>query len=193
MNWVDAQTRLLIDANLRCRFRSNPDSVAHELAIGDSEKRLFVSLDPAELEAQAESLIRKRFHEVQQRLPKTCDGMGEHRLNVFRRYARQHWPTGHERHHTDAVEFGAYLQGLRTGLLFVPEWNRERFTLSRKRWCVNLLRPNGNWVTRRFGIELLFRFPSIIRQFHLTLALRIPERRRKPAAPRLAATPPPAY
>ena len=109
IDWVTAQTMLLTDRGLRDSFRLHPETVARELKVGRSEVKWFVLLNPDQLEAQAHTLLQKRFHEVGKLLPGTFAALAEEAWGLFADYSTTYWPEGHRRHLLDAAQFAQHL------------------------------------------------------------------------------------
>jgi hypothetical protein len=73
---VSLLARLLGDNELRRRFVDDSQRVAQELTDDPASMEFLMRLDPLQLEAQAETLIAKRQHEVAQFLPETWERHG---------------------------------------------------------------------------------------------------------------------
>lgn len=115
---------LLADRLLRETLRRDPEAVARALQI---DPAVLGEIDRDALDQQAESLIDKRYHEVQKRLPETLNLLNPRGAELFKQYALGPWPEGHRRHIQDAAAFGRFL--LDRGLpICRSEWNRMRFT-----------------------------------------------------------------
>lgn len=131
--------RLLSDRQLRSRFRDNASDVARELADDQAGRAFLLSLDHRLLEAQAETLITKRLHEVSQLLPLTWKRLADSAPSVFAAYADESvWPEGHNRHLFDAEAFACWLSGRQARDLVIAESNRLRFRLNDRRLSVHV-------------------------------------------------------
>ena len=75
--------QLLSDRQLRIRFRENVDDMVRELTDDQAGRAFLRSLDHRLLEAQAETLITKRQHEVAQLLPLTWKQLAESAPSLF--------------------------------------------------------------------------------------------------------------
>lgn len=107
---MTAIATLLSDRDLREQFRNSPQAIAEHLGLAGAELELVARLDPAGLEQQAETLLNKRWHEVQKLLPMTLSSLGSEAAELYRFYAQQQWPQGHRRHLLDAAGFIAFLE-----------------------------------------------------------------------------------
>jgi hypothetical protein len=166
-------SRLLSDSQLRQRFREDAQSVALELADDEADVTFLLAIDHAQLEAQAETLVSKRQHEVAQLLPLTWKQLGQEAAGLFRTYAAESaWPEGHTRHLGDAIEFGLWLSRRSQHEPVGSEWNRIRFAASGRRLAARIVRDRRV----RFGLQILVRQRNgRIRQ--LVLQLGLPWRR----------------
>ena len=93
------------DKRLRASFRTDPVAIARELKIRPPEIALFVAMNPDQLDAQADILVQKRFHEVGKWLPLTFNALGEQAGIEFIAYSATFWPESHRRHLLDAARF----------------------------------------------------------------------------------------
>lgn len=162
-------SRLLSDSHLRQQFYEDRERVAVELADDDADATFLLTIDPVQLEAQAETLISKRQHEVAQLLPLTWKQLGHDAADLFRAYAAESaWPEGHTRHLLDAVEFGLWLSRRSQHKPVGLEWNRTRFAASDGDLAAHFVHERP----MRFGLQILFRQRSgQIRQLVLRLSL----------------------
>jgi hypothetical protein len=159
--------KLLSDAALRERLRRDPEAASTLLDINVATLR---ELDLEGLEAQAQGLIDKRFHEVAKRLPRTLAGLGARTAGTFREYATGVWPEGHDRHLQDAAAFGDFLK--RRGLpVCRSELNRVRFTCGRMPISIRLA-PDV-WVAgrSRWAVQVLIRRAAGVRSLAFYLGL----------------------
>lgn len=132
--------RLLSDGELRRRFRDNREQVVNELTDCDSVAAFLLAIDSEQLDAQAETLIAKRQHEVASTLPGSWHKLGKDACSLFRKYAAESaWPEGHLRHLLDASEFGAWL-GRTDRTPVIGEWNRVRFGTTGRRFALHIFR-----------------------------------------------------
>ena len=171
LDWVTAQTRLLVDPNLRAQFRSNPEQVARDLALSPVQSALFVRLSPAQLDSQARALIDKRYHETRKLLPRTAELMGKAMRPAFIEHALDYWPTGHQRHLHDACKFARSLQIERPEFVFLPEVNWLQHLASPARLRLRCVRFRSPDRKSFFGVQTLIRFAGKPRQFLFGLAM----------------------
>lgn len=109
MSWVDVVGRLLTDKALRQAFRDNASETMRGLGLEPNDAAILAALEPDQLEAQAQTLIAKRWSEVRRMLPRTFAAVGL-AADLFAEYAASHWPTGHQRHRLDAAAFVGFLR-----------------------------------------------------------------------------------
>ncbi|MFT5095977.1 MAG: hypothetical protein ACKVII_20805 [Planctomycetales bacterium] len=146
--------QLLSDRQLRIRFRENVDDMVRELTDDQAGRAFLRSLDHRLLEAQAETLITKRQHEVAQLLPLTWKQLAESAPSLFAAYVDESvWPEGHNRHLHDAECFGRWLAGRADSRLVRAEWSRVRFRISGSRVTIRIVRGG----VLRYEIQILFR------------------------------------
>jgi hypothetical protein len=151
---VSLLSRLLCDDVLRRRFCDDRDAVAAELTECPSTAAFLTSLNAAQLEAQAETLTRKRQHEVAQILAATWQSLGSRAVSLFETYvAASAWPAGHNRHMLDAEGFGLWLRTQGDCEPVSAELNRVRFAVSGRRFSMGLVR----WGVMVSGFQLLFK------------------------------------
>lgn len=106
---VSALAHLLSDQVLRERFIAEPRHVAMKLGLQGRDLEVVCKLDALDLERQATTLLKKRWHEVSKLIPRTIAGL-EDGYSVFKYYAREHWPEGHRKHVEDAAGFLRFLR-----------------------------------------------------------------------------------
>jgi hypothetical protein len=165
---ADATTvlaRLLADAGLRAELRRDPDALARTL---DADPELLRGLDPSGLEAQAETLLEKRFHEAGKLLPLTMAGLGDDAKPLFRQHADRLWPHGHRRHAEDAAAFGRFLEERRLPRCR-SELNRLRFALGPRRISLGLVRDAWVGGRPRPALQILYRRRGAVRSLALYL------------------------
>lgn len=75
-----ALARLLTEAPLRGLLRRDPGEAARRL---DVERAWLDALDPEGLDAQAETLLDKRWGELARLLPRTLAGLGAEARGLF--------------------------------------------------------------------------------------------------------------
>ena len=129
MDVTEPLTKLLTQPLLRAEFRADPRATACRLVREDTLRATLVGLCPDQLDVQARLLIAKRWREVVALAPRSCEG----RFSLFQTYAGTFWPTGHQRHHIDALGFLASVaaDGQRV-------CDAERLALGRARWVLRL-------------------------------------------------------
>ena len=134
VDFATAFARLLSDRRSRLRFREDPAELADQFGLVGSDRAAFLSLDPDDLDVQADGLISKRLREVAKRMPETWSRLGDDSSGrLFRMYASHNWPTGHRRHVDDALRFGRYLLDNGVPDVCRAELNQLQFNNSRQR------------------------------------------------------------
>jgi len=156
---ITATGRLLRDGKLRDAFAVAPAAVAGELGVREADQSMLLALAPADLEAQARVLLRKRFGLVRRLLPMTCARLGDQAWPAFFAWGREGWPEGEEAGYRDADEYAQRLAANRPEAICRPEWNRVRFALGSRRLALHWLRELPNSVHRRsrWGCQILVR------------------------------------
>ena len=152
---------LLSDPALRRAYADDPAAVARQLGVGDADRPAFLVLDRQGLEAQANSLVNKRLHEVTGLLPVTFTRLGAEAGRLFRAYADTQWPEGHTRHVTDAVSFCQYLKiiGLSDKVCGLElQW--LTFRLSKRRISITWVNDIPVRDRLRPGLQILVRKPN---------------------------------
>ena len=136
--------RLLSDRALRSAFAANPGQVARVFALSGRDADLFVAMDPAALEQQAQALLAKRRAEVARVIPQSWRLLGASAPARFDDHASACWPSGHLRHPQDALAFLRFLA--RHGL---PHDRMEALRLdtrlSSRRRRIHLVSRAGRW------------------------------------------------
>ena len=103
--------KLLSERRLREEFRRDRLQVIDELNVSAAQAEQLMSISMEQLDAQAESLIAKRYNEVRELAPQTWMRLGEHAVKCFIQYAEtSKWPSGHQRHMVDAVRFCEFVR-----------------------------------------------------------------------------------
>lgn len=97
--------RLYTDENLRKNFLSEPEKVGRENDLSEREIADISQIIPEELNFFADSLFRKRLHEVEKMLPLTREFLGKDFENYFRRFSQNFHPSSVKKHLEDAIEF----------------------------------------------------------------------------------------
>jgi hypothetical protein len=157
--------RLLADPALRAELRRDPGALARTLDVDPAE---LEGLDPAGLDAQAETLLEKRFHEAGKLLPRTMAGLGAEAKPLFRSHAERSWPQGQRRHAQDAAAFGRFLEERRLPRCR-SELNRLRFALGHGRLSFGFVRDAWVGGRSRSALQILYRGRSGVRSLALYL------------------------
>ena len=154
IDFTTALARLLRDGIRRDSFRASATSAADELNVRAEDRAAFLRLAPAELEAQADVLLRKRLDHVKRLAPELCARLAGQLWPRFQEYARDRWPDDTIR---DALLFCEHVLLNEAPTVSRTELNRLRFLAGRAsmRVCVVHDLPVGN--RRRNGIQILRR------------------------------------
>src|SRR5437868_139204 len=98
ISFTTALGRLLADRALRELFTRDRGECMRRLSIDANDAPIFMALDAAQLQAQADTLAQKRLHEVRRLLPMTFARLEDAAAGVFDAYAQDVWPEGHTRY-----------------------------------------------------------------------------------------------
>lgn len=153
--------RLLADADLRALLRRDPSAAAEAL---DASPDDLAGLDADDLEAQAETLVGKRLHEVAKLLPRSTTP------ELFRAHAAAFWPRGHRRHLEDALAFARFLED-RGAPRSRSEIRRLRFAAGSGRWSAGFVSDAPLGGRTRTALQVLWRSPRGVETRHLYLGL----------------------
>ncbi|MBI3898015.1 MAG: hypothetical protein HY308_06930 [Gammaproteobacteria bacterium] len=157
IDFTTALAKLLTDRDLRDLFRRDRDECTRQMSIRESDKPAFLALAPEHLDAQAETLVRKRLCEVRRFLPKTFRQLADRAESLFFAYAQTFWPQNHTRHREDAVTFGRYLVDHVRGTLYLPEYHRLQFTFENRRFSIHFSRHTEIRTGSCPAIQILWR------------------------------------
>ena len=169
IDFTTALACLLRDGRRRNLFRSSAASTADELNVRAEDRAAFLMLSPAELDAQADLLLRKRLEHVKRLAPELCARLTGHLWPCFQEYARNLWPQDAIR---DALHFCEHVLLNDAQLVLRTELNRLRFLASSAQMRVYLVRDFRVGNRRRNGIQILRRGgKGSIREMWLYLAV----------------------
>lgn len=131
---------LLQDSRLRKRLAKNRTAVMRELGAAQEQASFINGLNLQQLEAQAESLIRKRQYEASRVIPETWSRLGRHGQVHFRKYADQApWPQGHRRHFIDAAMFCDVIKSIGLSGYLKSEHQRVAFLAGHQRFSIRIV------------------------------------------------------
>ncbi|MBD2576213.1 hypothetical protein [Oscillatoria sp. FACHB-1406] len=102
--------RLYTNRQLREDFFTNPPDVARKWGIEEGSIQQLSTLDRAQVEFFASSLISKRLNQVSKFLPLTQKALGRDFSRLFVDYAETYSPSGIKKHWQDALAFCDFLQ-----------------------------------------------------------------------------------
>lgn len=165
IDFITALARLLRDPTARKAFVRDAAGVAAAFGVREADRAAFERLMPAELEAQARVLVRKRFREVEALLPETCAALGERAWSLFREHAREGWPSSPV---ADALAFCGWLRGRRERV-DVRERHRVRFASGRAGLALNLVPTSQRWTL--LELQVLLRRSGQVAEWSLRLGL----------------------
>jgi hypothetical protein len=169
---TEALGRLLSSAALRERLRQDPQETMDKLSVRRDQRHIISTLDMEELGRQAESLLDKRFSEVERLIPVTITKLGSVARCYFGEYAQTFWPQGHLRHVLDAASFAQSLLKNNPDCVCRSEINRLVFVANRRRFSCHLVRDanlNGRYQS---ALQFLYRVHGVPRQLLLYLSWR---------------------
>jgi hypothetical protein len=151
--------RLLADPALRAELRRDPGAVARLL---DADAAALRELYLEDLERQAETLLDKRFHEVEKLLPQTVAQLGARAAEAFREHALGYWPEGCWRHAEDAAAFGRFLEERKLPRS-ESELNRLHFAMGTGRLSLRFAADARVGGRPRRALQLLYRRRGAVR------------------------------
>ena len=157
MHLTKALARLLSDRGLRESFHRDRAEVARRLGVSNGHLSTFLSIDEAGLAVQAETILKKRFHEVAKLLPHTVGQLGWKAKTHFWTYAESYWPSEYRRHLDDAVHFCRFLLDFPASYVYRSELNRLRFALEGRRLAVHAVSDLIVAGKPRRAIQVLYR------------------------------------
>lgn len=102
--------RIYTDANLRREFLAAPENTGRKNNLNENEIAEILEIFPDEISRFAESLMRKRLHEVEKFLPLTHQVLGADFMKFFREFAPTFNSTSVKKHLADALEFAEFLR-----------------------------------------------------------------------------------
>ena len=157
INSITALGRLLRDGSLRDRYAIRPEKTIRELNVVESEVGTLLKLNPDDLEAQADVLLRKRYEAVLRLIPQTCKTLGREAWPVFADYARCCWPPEENSAPKDARRFCEHLLKKRQFIAPQNERNRIAFRLGKKRVAIHVVKNLVIGNRLRTGFQVFFR------------------------------------
>jgi hypothetical protein len=158
--------RIYTDENLRREFLSAPEKVGRDNALTEDEICEIIEIFPDEINAFAESLIRKRLREVEKLLPLTRSYLNADFETHFREFAPTFNSRSVKRHLEDALNFTNYLQTAKTVSDIVK--NTAKYECAK----LEFYALNKNIVIRTFDFDT----ESGDRKKHFKIWLRIGKR-----------------
>jgi hypothetical protein len=138
--------RLYMDANLRRAFLSDPSGVAGPFGLSSGEIAEIALVVPEEIGSFADSLLRKRMHEVGKMLPLTRSALRESFGPHFIKYVGKTPGSSEMNRREDVLEFCRYLERGGPG----PVRDAARFELAR----IEFYSGKRNFVIRRFDHDI---------------------------------------
>jgi hypothetical protein len=156
-DFITAFARLLRDGKLRDAFAANPQAAARQVHLRAADLPAWLQLIPADVEFQAEVLLRKRLDLVKFFAPETCRQLGEKLWPTFRAFAREHWPPENAAKFSDASQFCERLKQQSPAAVTAAEWNRLRFAFSKRRLAFYAVRMPAARHRARRGLQFFLR------------------------------------
>ncbi len=116
--------RLYTDADLREKFFVDPDQIAKEFCLSQTEVENFSQINHIQIKSFSVSLIQKRLSEVRKKLGLTSRLLGPRFPPLFFRFAQAKPGHGIRKHLEDCFAFADFLRSVarREG---IPEWILE--------------------------------------------------------------------
>ena len=157
IDFITAFGRLLRDGTLRDVFAADPQGAAKQVQLRSSDLPAWLQLVPADVEFQADVLLRKRLDIVKHFVPGTCRRLGEKLWAIFQPYGRVNWPLEGSAKNFDAFQFCRHLLGERSDTVIASEWNRLSFALSDRKLAVHWAELPSKSRRPRKGLQLFLR------------------------------------
>ena len=156
-DFITAFARLLRDGKLRDAFAADSKTAARQIHLREADLPAWLQLIPADVEFQADVLLRKRLDLVKFFAPETCRRLGEKLWPAFRAFARENWPPENAAKFFDAFQFCEQLKQQPSEAVAAAEWNRLRFAFSKRRLAFHGVRmPDARRRSRR-GLQFFLR------------------------------------
>src|SRR6516164_7853612 len=112
IDFITAFGRLLRDGSLRDAYAKDRLGTADRMGVAIEERPVWLALNQADLEFQAEVLLRKRFETVSRLIPQTISNAGARAWPLFADYARKIWPDAEPLEVDDAKQFFTHLDSI---------------------------------------------------------------------------------
>jgi len=165
LTWIDVQTQLLSNKELRAQFKSNPVVTAKRLGLNTQELDFARTVGTDSLDRQADLLIHKRYNHVKKILPWTVQKLGKQAYSEFEKYAGSYWPSGEQYHFQDAENFVEWLMKNANNWLCQVERNRFLVSKRNNRFALHLVSDffiRNRW---RPGLQILIKFGNKYHEF----------------------------
>lgn len=159
-DWTTVLGRLLTQRALRSQLRRDPEACGDALGLESAERVMLRELDVDQLEAQAGTLLGKRYREVAAQLPRTVALLGERAWPLFREYAADQWPTGHDRHQIDAIAYAEFVASRASADVDGRELAIAQFRLRRDVFALRWVRLFDDAARLRRALLVLRRRPG---------------------------------
>jgi hypothetical protein len=156
-DFITAFGQLLRDGPLRDAFRREPQRALDLLDLEPSGRTALLAVNPADLEFQAEVLLRKRFESVSRVVPLTITNAGQRAWGWFAEYGRTCWPTGENPGFEDARGFCSYLDGKSPSSVCASERNCLRFAAGTALVAIHMVPDLLLRNRRRHGLQIFLR------------------------------------
>ncbi len=101
--------RLYTDPKFHRTFLDDPHIAASESGLSPMELEDLVLIAPDEVKFFADSLVWKRYREVQKLLPLSANELGEQFQTLFREFSSGYTPTSVKKHLEDSLQFVSFL------------------------------------------------------------------------------------
>ena len=157
IDFITAFARLLRDGKLRDAFATNPEAAAHQIQLRAFDVPAWRRLDAADVEFQADVLLRKRLDLVRFFAPETCRHLGGKLWPTFRAFARESWPPENAAKFFDAFQFCNQLKERQPEAVAAFEWNRLSFALSKRGGAIYYVEMPEAGRRSRCGLQIFLR------------------------------------
>jgi hypothetical protein len=138
--------RLYLDAGLRRAFLSDPSGVAGPFGLSNEEIAEIALVVPEEIGSFADSLLKKRMHEVEKMLPLARSALHKSFGPLFIKYVDAAPVSSEMNRREDALEFCRYLEREELGAVR----DAARFELAR----IEFYSGKRNFLIRRFDHDI---------------------------------------
>ena len=116
---------LFVDPALRKSFLGEPQVTGKRFDLDDAEIEEFLEVVQTELDYYADSLVWKRFREIEKLLPRLRGVLGRDFRSCFFEYAPSFNPDGVRKHYADGLEFCRWIEASTDPILSTAKASAE--------------------------------------------------------------------